>query len=66
MLISYQSVDLLNLLHGGLGGHRALEDAVLVQLVLGHDRLAGSLERRKLKINICRASLHPLHSLSVI
>ena len=29
----HQSVDLLNLLHGGLCGHRALDDAVLVQLV---------------------------------
>ena len=29
----HQSVDLLNFLHGGLGCHRALDDAVLVQFV---------------------------------
>ena len=29
----HQSVDLLNLLHGRLRGHRAPDDAVLVQLV---------------------------------
>ena len=29
----HQRVDLLNLLHGGLRGHRALDDPILVQLV---------------------------------
>ena len=42
-LFPYQSVDLLDLLHGGLGGERVLEDGVLVERVLLRHRLARVL-----------------------